>query len=52
MNCQSVHECQNGGVTDPVLGDCQCNLGWTGDNCERGKIYPGKGTYVIYVGSC
>ena len=37
VNCREVKECQNGGVTNPVTGECQCNLGWTGEHCQFGK---------------
>lgn len=36
--CQSVKDCLNGGILDPVTGRCQCPMGWMGNMCDQGGL--------------
>lgn len=38
-DCTQRCNCSNGALCDPVTGNCTCGLGWTGDNCDAGKLH-------------
>lgn len=41
--CNQSCSCRNGGICHPASGGCLCSPGWTGPNCQEGKITESRG---------
>ncbi len=40
--------CSNHGTCEPATGNCNCNEGWEGDNCETAKVVAPSWDFSIY----